>query len=106
MIVFSHDLLTPSAVAVRAEGQVAAFLRLDLYATRKAMQSSRDTKKSMGRPATGQGTPVMVRIQPDQLAGLDGWISGQPAPVSRPEAIRRLIEIGLKHQSIKIDAEP
>jgi len=48
----------------------------------------------------------MVRIQPDQLAGLDGWISGQPAPVSRPEAIRRLIEIGLKHQSIKIDAEP
>jgi hypothetical protein len=37
----------------------------------------------------------MVRMQPDQLAGLDAWIAGQDPPPSRPEAIRRLVEKGL-----------
>lgn len=39
----------------------------------------------------------MVRLQPDQLAGLDEWIAQQLSALSRPEAIRRLIEIGLDH---------
>jgi hypothetical protein len=38
----------------------------------------------------------MVRLQPDQLAALDRWISAQPDPKpSKPEAIRRLIERGI-----------
>lgn len=33
----------------------------------------------------------MVRLQPDQLAALDGWIKVQPEPKpSRPEALRRI----------------
>jgi len=34
----------------------------------------------------------MVRLQPDQLAALDAWRAEQDPGLSRPEAIRRLIE--------------
>ncbi len=57
------------------------------------MSSSVDIKKPTGRPATGVGTPVLVRLQPDQLAKLDAWIAAQPAPFSRPEAVRRLLQL-------------
>jgi hypothetical protein len=53
------------------------------------------SQKKRGPPATGKGEPIMVRMQPDQLAGLDVWIAGQDPPPSRPEAIRRLVELGL-----------
>jgi hypothetical protein len=52
-------------------------------------------KKSRGRPATGQGTLVGVRLQPDQLDDLDGWTKKHAPDLSRPEAIRRLVELGL-----------
>jgi hypothetical protein len=53
-------------------------------------------KKTLGRPRI-DAIPVLVRIPPDELAGIDGWIKGKPAPKpSRPEAIRRLVELGLK----------
>ncbi|AZB56837.1 hypothetical protein EBL89_12140 [Cereibacter sphaeroides] len=55
-------------------------------------QQQNDTKKRMGRPATGQGTPVMVRLQPDLLAWLDEERAKlDPAP-SRPELIRLVLE--------------
>jgi hypothetical protein len=38
----------------------------------------------------------MVRLLPEPLAALDAWIAKQREPVSRPEAIRRLIEAGIK----------
>jgi hypothetical protein len=56
-------------------------------------------KKGRGRPATGQGTLVGVRLQPDDLSELDDWISEQDEPFTRPEAIRRLVEMGLKAQT-------
>jgi len=41
--------------------------------------------------------PVVVRMHPPMLAGLDEWIANQKQPFpSRPEAVRRLVEIGLK----------
>lgn len=52
----------------------------------------RATIKSKGRPATGKGLPVQVRLQPDQLAALDAWIAKLPDPKpSRPEAIRQAL---------------
>ncbi len=43
-----------------------------------------------------KGTLVGVRLQPDQLAAVDAWISEQPEPrPTRPEAIRRLMERGI-----------
>jgi hypothetical protein len=54
-------------------------------------------KKRRGRPrSTGLGTGILVRMH-DQLESLDAWIAKQDDPKpTRPEAIRRLIEIGLK----------
>jgi len=61
-------------------------------------KSIRDiAKKRRGRPkTTGLGTGILVRMH-DQLGALDAWIERQREPgLSRPEAIRRLVEIGLK----------
>jgi hypothetical protein len=54
-------------------------------------------KKGRGRPkTTGLGTGILVRMH-DQLDALDAWILKQKEPsLSRPEAIRRLVELGLK----------
>jgi hypothetical protein len=52
-------------------------------------------KKGRGRPATGQGMLVGVRLQPEDLSELDDWISEQDESFTRPEAIRRLVELGL-----------
>jgi hypothetical protein len=56
------------------------------------------TKKKRGRPVTtGKGTLIGVRLLEDPLSNLDAWIATQKEPdLSRPEAIRRLVEIGLK----------
>jgi hypothetical protein len=53
------------------------------------------TKKRRGPAPTGIGTLVGVRFQPDELAKLDAWIE-QHGGSTRPEAIRRLIELGLE----------
>jgi hypothetical protein len=61
-------------------------------------KSIRDiAKKSRGRPrSTGLGTGILVRMH-DQLDALDAWIAKQDDPkLTRPEAIRRLVELGLK----------
>ena len=34
----------------------------------------------------------MVRLEPTQLARLDAWIARQDAPLTRPEAIRAMME--------------
>jgi hypothetical protein len=54
------------------------------------------TKKRRGPAPTGKGTLVGVRLQPDDLSELDDWISEQDESFTRPEAIRRLVELGLK----------
>jgi hypothetical protein len=61
------------------------------------MPLSSNVRKPRGRPPIG-ATPLTVRVLPDQLARLDKWIANQPdaAELTRPEAIRRLMEVGLK----------
>jgi hypothetical protein len=55
-------------------------------------QSTGDNTK---KRAAQKGTLIGVRLQPDQLAKLDAWIGQLPDAHTRPEAIRRLMEIGL-----------
>jgi hypothetical protein len=55
-----------------------------------------EKKRGRGRPATGKGTPIMLRLQPEPLAQLDAWIRDQDDSPSRPEAVRRLLEKALK----------
>jgi hypothetical protein len=53
-------------------------------------------KRKPGRPrTTGRGTPVMVRMHEEQLAAVDAWARQGRKPLSRPEAIRQLVAIGL-----------
>jgi hypothetical protein len=49
-------------------------------------------KKRRGPLPTGKGTPIQVRLQPAHLAALDAWIAKQTTPVTRPEAIRGMID--------------
>jgi len=58
-------------------------------------QEKKITKK-LGRPATGQGMLVGVRLLPPNLSALDAWIAAHPEPrPSRPEAIRRILSQAL-----------
>ena len=55
-------------------------------------------KPRRGRPpTTGPGLQVVVRMHDPQLAAIDGWIALQDEEVSRPEAIRRLVEMSLEN---------
>jgi hypothetical protein len=54
------------------------------------------TKKKRGPPATGQGIQVGERWHPPQVAAIDAWIKTQGDRLTRGQAIRRLVEIGLK----------
>jgi hypothetical protein len=56
-------------------------------------------KKKRGPAPTGKGIQIQVRIQPDKLAQLDRWIADQKDQLSRPEAIRRIVERTLAHFS-------
>lgn len=60
----------------------------------------RDSKKSrprIGRPkTTGPGQAQVVRMHDRQIAAIDAWIAIEDAEISRPEAIRRLVELALK----------
>ena len=49
------------------------------------------TKKSRGRPATGIGKPVQVRLQPALMTALDNYISLQATDITHAEAIRRIL---------------
>jgi hypothetical protein len=61
------------------------------------MSSIVDNRKNRGRgrPRTGIGKPVGLRLYPDLERRVDQWASDQPDKPGRPEAIRRLIEIAL-----------
>jgi hypothetical protein len=50
------------------------------------------TKKRRGPAPTGKGTLVGVRLQPPQLEALDAWIAKQNQRLTRPEAIRAMME--------------
>jgi Arc/MetJ-type ribon-helix-helix transcriptional regulator len=51
--------------------------------------------KRRGRPATGQDPVSAVRLPADLTEEIDSWASNHET-ASRSEAIRRLVELGLK----------
>ncbi len=73
--------------------------------SRNMGRSIRDSKKSKtrrGRPkTTGPGQAQVVRMHDQQIASIDAWIAIQDTEISRPEAIRRLVELGLKEKASK-----
>lgn len=61
-------------------------------------KSNRDIpKKKRGPPSTGgRRPPQLVRMDDGLTRAIDYWREGQDDNPSRPEAIRRLVQIGLK----------
>lgn len=56
-----------------------------------------DIPKKRGRPPGGKGRApgVLVRVPSALDEKIDRWIECQPDGPSKPEAIRRLVELGL-----------
>jgi hypothetical protein len=80
-------------------------LGLSLWYQKEMAKSIRDSKKSrpkIGRPkTTGSGQPQVVRMHERQISAIDAWIVMEDPEISRPEAIRRLVELGLKAKGAK-----
>jgi hypothetical protein len=53
-------------------------------------------KKKRGRPATGKDPLTAFRLPPDLTKAIEKWAAEQPDEPNRSEAIRRLVEQGLK----------
>jgi hypothetical protein len=81
--------------ALRAGLALRSALAARLFCDIRVSMKRQSRPKKRGPPATGKGEPILVRVQPAQLAGLDAWIARQDAQLSRPEAIRRLLEQAL-----------
>jgi hypothetical protein len=52
--------------------------------------------KPARKRSSSTGTLVGVRLQADEIKAIDSWARNQEPPVTRPYAIRRLVELGLK----------
>jgi hypothetical protein len=61
---------------------------------------SDNRKKRIGRPPVG-AILIGVRVPPAGVAELDAWIKKHAPDLSRPEAIRRLVDLGL---TVKVTA--
>jgi hypothetical protein len=61
----------------------------------KSTISDNRKKKPIGRPRV-DAVLIGVRVPPAGVAELDAWIKKHEPGLSRPEAIRRLVELGLK----------
>jgi hypothetical protein len=65
-----------------------------------AKQTKTVHKKSRGRPAgVKYGEAIPVRFEPETVEAVDSWAAW--AGVSRSQAIRRLVELGLKAKAGK-----
>ena len=54
------------------------------------------TPKRRGRPATGKAPTRTLRLTDEFIAKVDAWAVLQSDEPVRSEAIRRLVELGLK----------
>jgi hypothetical protein len=60
-----------------------------------ARRSGITRQKKRAAPAAGKGTLIDLRLESGLLARVDRWAASQKDGASRPEAIRRLVELGL-----------
>jgi hypothetical protein len=81
-------------VEVRAGAEVSASPRLAFTLNVIMPKSISVKRKKAGRPATGTEPLYGVRISDDLMGRIQKWAAENSA--SRSEAIRRLVELGLK----------
>jgi hypothetical protein len=63
--------------------------------TRGMSDSNIVIRKKRGRPPIGQTPVVSLRLQPEWQQGIDEWRRGEPGQLSRSDAIRILLGMGL-----------
>jgi hypothetical protein len=64
---------------------------------KKAIPKSAGGKRpGAGRPATGKDPVRTMRLSDEFIASVDAWAAKQEDGPGRSEAIRRLVELGLK----------
>src|SRR5690349_16875733 len=66
-------------------------------------------RKKRGRPPTGVDPVTAIRLSPEIREAVDAWAAEQKDAPSRSEAIRRLVELGLKkgrHNARLEDSQP
>jgi hypothetical protein len=51
---------------------------------------------NIAKPARKRSTVVSVRLHDDEIKAIDSWARKQEPPVTRPYAIRLLVESALK----------
>jgi hypothetical protein len=61
-----------------------------------ATSSYDNIAKPVRKRSAKTGTLVGVRLQPEQIKAIDAWAAKRKPPVTRPEAIRGILELGLK----------
>lgn len=54
--------------------------------------------RKRGPKPTGKGLPIVVRLQPDLLSALDGYIQSMDPDATRPEAVRRALSEWLEER--------
>jgi hypothetical protein len=60
------------------------------------MSTKKVAPKRRGRPATGKDPIRTFRLSDEKVAEIDAWAARQPDKPSRSEALRRLIDLGMK----------
>jgi len=60
----------------------------------KSIVDNKNRRRGVGRPRVG-AILIGVRVPPADVATLDTWIKTHTPGLSRPKAIRRLVELGL-----------
>jgi len=62
----------------------------------KSIHGTTKRSKKVGRPVTtGKGTQIGMRWHEPLLGLIDRWAAGQDDKPDRPDAIRRLVQLGL-----------
>jgi hypothetical protein len=56
-------------------------------------------QKKRGRPATGQDPHISLRLPVETIAAAEAWAAQQPDKPTRSEALRRLIDLGMRTAS-------
>jgi hypothetical protein len=81
---------------VRAGAEVDTFPSAFFYVMQKIMKKAISVMQKRGRPATGK-TPMIALRAPDEFrASVEKWAAKQSDHPRLSEAIRRLVELGLK----------
>lgn len=58
-------------------------------------------KRKPGRPATGNDPMMAFRLSKEKVAEVEAWAARQPDKPSRSEALRRLIDLGMRGRGVR-----